>query len=75
MQKNTIQKYYSEGLYDRVITNRRKDYLESNGAIGITRNEALEWYKFIFTFLEQEQIEKRFSTFDEFTAKELGVKK
>lgn len=75
LQKNMIQKYYLEGLYDRVITNRRLDYLESNGAIGITRDEALEWYKFIFTFLEPDQIKKRFPTFDNFTEKELGVKK
>lgn len=74
LQSSSIQKLYDTGLYDHLITNLRKHFIDSDGFTGISRDEALQRYKYLYSFLTKEQLFKRNETFDKFTDSELGIK-
>lgn len=71
LHRDTVRHLFNAGFHDRVITNRRKDFIESDGKMGISKAEALEWYRYIYRFLTAEDISLAPKPFDNFTLKEL----
>lgn len=75
IQADAIRKLYEAGLYDHLIGNLRRHFIETNGLSGISRSEALQRYKYLYSFLSKEQLENRKPTFDNFSESDLNISK
>lgn len=71
--KANIPELYIGGLLDDEITNKRLMYIRTKGKMGLSRAEALQRYKRIYSLLPENILNNRRKTFDDFTAKELGL--